>query len=139
MSRRHGQRGSGLPEMAIVATVLLALMFGIIDFGRAMYTYSFVAQLARSGARWAIVRGTGCTVLDHCSATSANVQAYVQSLSLGMTNASQIKATLGLPSSCQSAGCPVLVTVTYPFAFMTGILPSAAFNMSSTSQMVISQ
>jgi Flp pilus assembly protein TadG len=139
MRRRHGQRGSGLPEMAIVATALLALMFGIIDFGRAMYTYSFVAQLARSGARWAIVRGSGCTLLDHCNATSASVQAYVQSLSLGMTNASQIKATLGLPNSCQSAGCPVFVTVTYPFSFMTGILPSAAFNMTSTSQMVISQ
>jgi Flp pilus assembly protein TadG len=137
--RRHGQRGSGLPEMAIVATALLALMFGIIDFGRAMYTYSFVAQLARAGARWAIVRGSGCTVLDHCNATSASLQTYVQSLSLGMTNASKITATLILPNNCQSAGCPVLVTVTYPFAFMTGVLPSAQFNMSSTSQMVISQ
>jgi Flp pilus assembly protein TadG len=138
--RRHGQRGSGLPEMAIVATALLALMFGIIDFGRAMYTYSFVAQLARSGARWAIVRGSGCTVLDHCNASSANVQTYVQSLSLGMMNASRITATLGLPNNgCQSAGCPVVVTVTYPFSFMTGVLPSASFNMSSSSQMVISQ
>jgi Flp pilus assembly protein TadG len=137
--RRHGQRGSGLPEMAIVATALLALMFGIIDFGRAMYTYSFVAQLARAGARWAIVRGSGCTVLDNCNATSASLQTYVQSLSLGMTNASKITATLILPNNCQSSGCPVLVTVTYPFAFMTGVLPSAQFNMASTSQMVISQ
>jgi Flp pilus assembly protein TadG len=136
--RRHGQRGSGLPEMAIVATALLALMFGIIDFGRAMYTYSFVTQLARAGARWAIVRGTGCTLLDSCTATSAELQTYVQSLAVGM-NTSKITATLQLPSSCQAAGCPVLITVKYPFSFMTGILPSAAFNMSSSSQMVISQ
>jgi Flp pilus assembly protein TadG len=138
--RRHGERGSGLPEMAIVASVLLAMTFGIIDFGRAMYTYSFVAQLARAGARWAIVRGSGCTVLDSCNATSANVQTYVQSIAQGMTKASSVVATATWPSSaCKSAGCPVIVTVTYPFAFVTGVLPGAAFNMSSSSQMVISQ
>jgi Flp pilus assembly protein TadG len=136
--RRHGQRGSGLPEMAIVATALLALMFGIIDFGRAMYTYSFVAQLARAGARWAIVRGSGCTILDSCNATSAEVQTYVQGLAAGM-NSSKITATLVLPNSCQAAGCPVLITVKYPFSFMTGVLPSAQFTMASSSQMVISQ
>jgi Flp pilus assembly protein TadG len=137
--RRHGQRGSGLPEMAIVASALLLLILGIIDFGRAMYTYSFVAQLARQGARWAIVRGSGCTVLDNCDATSAEVQTYVRSLSSGMTNASKITASLALPNSCQSTGCAVVVTVTYPFSFLTGVLPGAAFNMSSSSQMVISQ
>ena len=137
--RRHGQRASGLPEMAIAATALLALMFGIIDFGRAMYTYSFVAQLARTGARWAIVRGSGCTVLDHCNATSANVQTYVQSLSEGMTNSSKISVTAIWPQDCNATGCTVLVAVTYPFAFLTGVLPGAAFNMSSSSQMVISQ
>jgi Flp pilus assembly protein TadG len=137
--RRHGERGSGLPEMAIVSSVLLALIFGIIDFGRAMYTYSFVAQLARQGARWAIVRGSGCTLLDSCSATSAEVQTYVRSISSGMTNSSKITASLALPNSCQATGCPVVVTVTYPFSFMTGVLPGASFNMSSSSQMVISQ
>lgn len=137
--RRHGERGSGLPEMAIVASALLALMLGIVDFGRAMYTYSFVAQLARAGARWAIVRGSGCTVLDHCNATSANVQSYVQSLSLGMTNASKISATATWPNNCNAAGCPVVVTVTYPFAFLTGVLPIATVSMSSSSEMVISQ
>jgi Flp pilus assembly protein TadG len=136
--RRHGERGSGLPEMAIVATALLALMFGIIDFGRAMYTYSFVAQLARAGARWAIVRGSGCTILDSCNATSAEVQTYVQGLAAGM-NSSKITATLATPNGCQAAGCPVLITVKYPFSFMTGVLPSAQFTMSSSSQMVISQ
>ena len=63
MKPKHGERGASLVETVIVMGVLLALMFGIIDFGRALYTYSFVAQLARQGARWAIVRGANCTVL----------------------------------------------------------------------------
>ena len=79
MKRQGAQRGASLPETAIVMAVLLALLFGIIDFGRAMYTYAFVAQLAREGARWAIVRGNQCSVLDHHNASQASghVQTYV--------------------------------------------------------------
>ncbi len=60
MSACKRQRGSSLPEMAIILVVLLAFLFAIVDFGRATYTYAFVAQLARQGARWTIVRGSQC-------------------------------------------------------------------------------
>ncbi len=90
MSARKRERGSSLPEMAIILVGLLAFLFAIVDFGRATYTYAFVAQLARQGARWAIVRGSQCVFLDHCNATQAQIQAYVQSLSEGVTNASNI-------------------------------------------------
>src|SRR5580693_2846303 len=113
------QRGSSLPETMIVMGLLLGLMFGIIDFGRAMYTYSFVAQLARQGARWAIVRGTSCTVLDNCSATSAEVQTYVRSLSEGATVPASISVSYTpVTSGCSipaAPGCAIAVTVSYPF------------------------
>ncbi len=144
---RTFQRGSSLPETAIIMAVLLALMFGIIDFGRAIYTYAFVAQLARQGARWAIVRGSQCTVLDHCNAQSSEVKTYVQSLSEGATNASNIGVLAGwgscpAGSTGNAPGCVVTVTVTYNFTFMLPWLPSASLAtipMSSTSEMVISQ
>lgn len=148
MKRRSAQRGASLPETAIVMAVLLALLFGIIDFGRAIYTYAFVAQLAREGARWAIVRGNQCTVLDHCNAQQADVQTYVQSLSEGVTTASQITANPVTWSNCPSGssghapGCTVSVTVTYPFKFLLPWMPGGSLStihMSSTSQMVISQ
>ena len=49
------------------------------------------------------------------------------------------------PSSCSggggsnSPGCAVSVTVQYVFGFDLPFLPAATINMSSTSQMVISQ
>ncbi len=137
----HSQRGTALPEAAIVMALLLALMFGIIDFGRAIYTYCFVAQLAREGTRWAIVRGTGCTLLKDCDATQADVQAYVQSLSEGATNAGQITATTALGPGCSTpaTGCTIAVTVSYPFTFMLPFLPQTGITMASTSQMVISE
>ena len=89
------ERGSSLPEAAIVMSVLLAMLFGIIDFGRATYTYAYVAQVARQGARWMIVRGSQCTVLDHCNAQSSDVQTYVRGLGQGATDSSKIGATAG--------------------------------------------
>jgi len=128
--------------------VLLALLFGIIDFGRATYTYAFVAQLARQGARWAIVRGSQCTVLDHCNAGQPQIQSYVQGLSEGATKASSIGVTASWGncppgSSGNAPGCTVTVSVTYPFSFMLPYLPKTGglmiMNMTSASQMVVSQ
>ncbi len=150
MKRRHSQRGSTLPEMAIAAGAALALILGIMDFGRALYTYGFVAQLAREGARWTIVRGsTSCAnsnnKLDNCGQAVANIQSYIRGLSEGATTPSKITATAA-PVSCPngaaaaiSPGCTVAVTVTYPFAFMLGYVPKAQINMSSTSTMVVAQ
>jgi Flp pilus assembly protein TadG len=127
--------------------VLLAVMFGIIDFGRALYTYGFVAQLARQGARFAIVRGSKCdsTKVSPCPASSSDVQTYVRGLSEGPTNPSNIAATLVWPScpgsvtGTNNPGCVAKVTVTYSFAFIAPFVSSATINMASASQMVISQ
>lgn len=146
MKKYHHQRGASLPETVIVMTVLLALMFGIIDFGRALYTYSFVAQLARQGARWIIVRGADCSVLDHCNATSTcsttnDLQTYVRGLSIGATNQNNITAcaTYGTTActTTHTPGCTITVTVSYPFNFMLPFLPSTGISMSSSSTMVV--
>jgi Flp pilus assembly protein TadG len=139
-----------MPEMAVAAVCFFALLFGIIDCGRALYTYGFVGQIAREGARWWIVRGTtSCTnsngQLNDCNATTAQVTSYVQSLSEGATKAPSIQvspAPLSCPNGATAAaspGCTISVKVTYPFTFMMGYLPHATINMSSTSEMVVSQ
>ena len=145
-SGRQRERGSSTLETVIVMGVLLGMICGIIDFGRAIYTYGFVAQLARQGARWAIVRGSQCTLLTDCNATSAEVQTYVQSLAYGFITPSSVVATTTWPachpgSSGNAPGCNVEVTVTYPFKFALPWMPTSlgTLNMTSTSEMVISQ
>jgi Flp pilus assembly protein TadG len=145
---RKRERGSSMVETVIVMGVLLAMICGIIDFGRAMFTYGFVAQLARQGARWAIVRGSQCTLLTDCSATSPQVQTYVQSLAYGFITPSNVAVTASWPpggcppgSSGNAPGCTVEVAVTYPFKFTLPWMPTSlgTLNMTSTSEMVISQ
>lgn len=49
------QRGAVLVEFALVLVLLLVLVFGIIDFGRALYTANSLNTAAREGARYAAV------------------------------------------------------------------------------------
>ena len=49
---RRDERGSVLLEFALMVTLLLILMFGIIDLGRALFTANNLASAAREGARY---------------------------------------------------------------------------------------
>jgi hypothetical protein len=51
--KRSGQRGAGLVEFAMVIPLLLLLLMGAVDFGRAFYTYIVITNAAREGARYA--------------------------------------------------------------------------------------
>jgi len=48
----HRQRGSALLETALVLPVLLALVIGITDFGRALVSMQAVSAAARAGAEY---------------------------------------------------------------------------------------
>ncbi len=144
----HFQRGSGMPEFAIVSLAFFLLLFGILEFGRALYMYHTISNAARIGSRWAIVRGSAsCSgPIDHCSAASADVQTYVQS-QVPIVDSGSLAVTANWPggnSTCTSTtdfkakGCVVIVTVTYAFQGLP-FITSGQINLSSTSQMPISQ
>lgn len=58
---RGPRRGQALTEFVLVLPVLLLLTLAIIDVGRAIFTYSVIADAAREGARYAIVHGNLAT------------------------------------------------------------------------------
>ena len=51
---RSGERGATLLEFAIAATVFLTVMFGVVEFGRCLWTHNALADAARRAARYAI-------------------------------------------------------------------------------------
>jgi Flp pilus assembly protein TadG len=53
-SRRKRQESQALIEFALVSPVLLLLVFGIIDIGRAVFYYDTLNHAAREGARTAV-------------------------------------------------------------------------------------
>lgn len=52
---RGREQGSTLVEFAIGATVFLTVMFGVIEFGRALWVHNALSDAARRGARYAVV------------------------------------------------------------------------------------
>src|ERR1700694_3182860 len=53
---RKNERGATLLEFAIVATVLLTVLFGVVEFGRLFWTHNALRDSARRGTRYATVR-----------------------------------------------------------------------------------
>jgi Flp pilus assembly protein TadG len=142
--RAHGERGSALVEFAMGSTIALTVLFGIIDCGRALYTYHAVSNAARLGSRYAIVHGSSCA-LAGCPVSASALQTYVRDLTPAIdANSLTVTPAWATAPGCpgapfQAAGCQVTVTVTYPFTFAVPILPNLKMNMSSASVMTISQ
>lgn len=47
------ERGATLVEFAIGVTVFMTSMFGVVEFGRALWTHNALSDAARRGARYA--------------------------------------------------------------------------------------
>lgn len=47
------ERGASMVEFAIALTVFLTSMFGVVEFGRALWTHNALTDAARRGARYA--------------------------------------------------------------------------------------
>jgi len=142
-------------EAALTLLIFLVLLFGVVEFTRAVYAYNFVSGAARQATRWASVRGSTCKSLSGgCPAAGSDVTTYVKSLAPGGIDSAQVTATTTWPrnpSNCLAGGsqnaplCDVNVVVSYNFSFitLTNKIPFlsglASFTMTSTSDMIISQ
>src|SRR5206468_8997119 len=50
----RSQRSQSMAEFALIAPILLVLLFGMVDFGRAVYYYVTIEQAASEGGRVAV-------------------------------------------------------------------------------------
>lgn len=104
---KHDRRGQNTVEFAFAVVILLIVTFGIIDFGRAVYTKSVVEAASQEGARMGIVNITD-DVLD-VAVTEDAVRARMFGLDPGNAAIDVIQDGTEI----------VQVTVTYNFQFIT--------------------
>ena len=69
MSTSKDDKGAAAVEFALILPVLILLIGGIVDFGRAMYTEVMLTNASREGARTAII--TSATLADVRARASA--------------------------------------------------------------------
>ena len=61
ISRNRDQSGQALIEFTFVAVIMLSMLFGMIDFCRAISTRQVIINLSREGANMAARSGSGST------------------------------------------------------------------------------
>jgi Flp pilus assembly protein TadG len=118
---RRDQRGTAVVEFALVAPLLFLLVFGILDFGRALNYYNQMTQLSGQGARAAAVSNNP----DGSAATGLSIQSQLatQYANGGLQNGVKVcisNGTTGATSagSEPSPGQAVRVQTTYKFNFL---------------------
>jgi Flp pilus assembly protein TadG len=111
---RRDERGTALVEFALIAPLLFLLLFGIIDFGRALDYYNQVTQLSGQAARAAAVNRNpdGTAITSGSSLQSQIVNQY--------TAQPQLKTgeTVCITQVPTNVGDPVTVKVSYQFHFL---------------------
>lgn len=140
--RKRFARGQSYAEFSLVALPCLFLLFGIIAFGYAMYTYNFVSDAAHDAVRYAIVHGSNSLNPANADDVSDFVENELQGLSKNQLTVSTCWQQQG--GTCQtdpegnnSPGDIVAVTVTYDFQPVFG-MPNIVLPLTSSAQMVIS-
>lgn len=129
----QGERGAVVIEFTLVLVVLLTWVFAIIAFSIGIGIYSTMAQAARDGARFAIVRGSSPdNVLG--PATENQVRDYVRGQAGVFGTATQVTTSW---SPNKDPGSVVQVSVSFVFQPQLAFLPVDPITITSTSRMVI--
>lgn len=118
-------RGAAAVEFALVLPILLLLVIGILEFGRAYHVQTTLSNAARDGVRVMALQ-------DSVTAARTTTKASAQSLTL---NDAMISVT---PSTCSSSAAEpgmATVTITYPFALASGFLPIDDFQLTGKGTM----
>ena len=115
MNKQHGERGAAAVEFALVVPLLIALVLGIVDLGRAYNAQTTLSAAARDGVRVMALQ-------NDPAAARAATKASATILNPPLTDG-QITVT---PSTCSATGTTpagtATVTVKYPVSLIGGFL-----------------
>lgn len=133
---RHDQAkartGAALVEMALVLPIFVALLLGLVEFGRAIMVGQMVTNAAREGCRQAILDGS----------TNAAVETFIKDFlktSAGVANADvRVTTTISNPAAAgQLSGAEsrdlITVQVAVPFSKVSYLPPSFLGSASLTA------
>lgn len=93
------QRGAVAVEFALLVIPMLVMVFGITEFGRAMYQYNTLVKLTRDATRYLTTQAAGVGITTaKCYAVYGNSGCTGAALLPGLTTA--------MVTECDSISCP---------------------------------
>ena len=130
---RREEHGVALVEFALVAPLLLVILFAMLDFGRTFNYWIDATHLANEGARWAVVNKN--------PASSGSLQQYIQQqadtdeLRNGGSSSvpSALQVCISFPSGSSTVGNPVEVTASVTYNWLPFLSSQALGGLTSTT------
>jgi hypothetical protein len=109
---RKGQKGQSMVEMALAMPLLILILAGILDLGRAYFTYVALSDAAAEGAAYAA---------QHPEDTIQIVERAVDNSNGLVVLAPEM---VSVESGDMVSGNPITVTVEYNYQLLTPIISS---------------
>ncbi len=111
---RKSEKGQALVEFTMIMPLFVLLFCGMVDFGRAFYTWLVITNAAREGARIAAVQSDASTVNNRIYQSFCDN--YPSDCTLDPTKLSITKTNVQ-----GSRGTPVKIDLSYNFQYVTPI------------------
>jgi Flp pilus assembly protein TadG len=115
----RSENGVALIEFALVAPLLVVLLFAMLEFGKAFNYWIDETHLANEGARWAVVDknpGSGSGTLQEYIKGQASTAELRNGGTNSVPNSAQV--CISFPQGTSNVGDPVEVTVTATYNWL---------------------
>ena len=112
------ESGGSAIEFALAAPVLLAMIFGIMDGGRAVFTQAVIHYAAQNAARWAVVHPPASTSPADIAAHEAAIEQEVED-HLILISSSKVATVTAIAAPDPATNTRTIsVNVSYDFDWM---------------------
>lgn len=126
MDKVRHMRGQSMVEFALCLSLLIMILLGVFDLGRAFHAYIVITNAAREGAYYGAMHPT-----DNNGIVARVIgEAEGSGVALSAANVSV--------SSTGVSGTPICITVSYDFALLSSfLLGGRAIRLQSCAEMVV--
>lgn len=126
MDRKQGGKGQSLVEFALCLSLLIIILLGVFDLGRAFHAYIVITNAAREGAYYGAMHPT-----DN-NGIVARVLSEAQGSGVALSAANVSISSTGV------SGTPICVTVSYDFTLLSSfLLGGRTIRLQSCAEMVV--
>jgi Flp pilus assembly protein TadG len=138
--RRAWDEGATAVEAALIIGVLVFLIFGIIEFGTALWNWNTMVLAVGDAGRYVMVNTTCDPITNTCTLGCNTTCAVNQMQSTLATAPGQVSATCSTPTDGQiclsantTAGTPSTMTLTAAYGFkVIGLSPTYTLTSQGT-------
>ncbi|MFM6973649.1 MAG: TadE/TadG family type IV pilus assembly protein [Agromyces sp.] len=116
----RGDRGAAAVEFALIVPLLIFLLFGIIEASRLYNAQISITNSAREAARFTAVH-SGVALADIQAQAVGAAPSLTPALTAAQVAVGYVDSSGVTTTSCGSGG-NVIVTISYPYSFLFGLL-----------------